>query len=91
MKSDNVLELYMHRVYWEEKGKSDTYFLEIVGRGFFLPPTLDIMVPVGINIVKYFQTWESGRSQKEVMITMETQDGILIRLLILSTSTGRKN
>ena len=54
IKPDNVVALYMRWVYWEERVKSDMYFLDIVGRGFFLLPTLDIMVLVGINIVKIF-------------------------------------
>ena len=64
MKSDNVLARYMRWVYWEERGKSDMYFLNILGRCFFLFPTLDIMVLVGINIFILFQTWVSRISQK---------------------------
>ena len=64
MKSDNVLALYMRWVYWEERRISDIYFLNILGRCFFLFPTLDIMVLVGINIFILFQIWASRISQK---------------------------
>ena len=72
MKSDNVVALYMRWVYWEERVKSDMYFLNIVGRCFFLLPTLDIMVLVGINIVNIFWTVASMISQKDVLRTMDT-------------------
>ena len=90
MISDNGLSLYMCRVYWEERVKYDMCSLNIVGGGFSPPPTLDVMVLEGIDIGKSFQTWAVMRSQKEVMINMDTQTVRLLHPLILSTGT-RKN
>ena len=42
--SENILELYMQRVYWEEGGKSDMISLNIVVRGFLAIPNLDFML-----------------------------------------------
>ena len=64
--------------------------MSIVGGGFLLPQFFDVMVLEGIDIGKSFQTWAVMRSQKEVMINMDTQTVRLLHPLILSTGT-RKN
>ena len=56
--------MYMCRVYWEKRVKSNKCSMNIVGGGGgVLPPTLNSMVLEGIDIGKIFKPWKYRESK----------------------------